>query len=137
MRVVFLSLSLACAPASAPAPAAVPAPEAAPVAASASASTPVPAAAVDASAALDPSPMLACASAADCMVTTFGGCCASCPSAPHAESKKHYESQQQVCAVIECSGVRLGKCDPVEDASLYSAGCAGGLCTLKRADGKR
>src|SRR5262245_49358795 len=76
---------------------------------------------------------VSCTVDADCVVTTFGGCCACCPSAPHALPKAKLDEQQQRCASASC-GVcsdRLA-CPHVDDTSAFTATCKDGTCNAQR-----
>jgi hypothetical protein len=74
---------------------------------------------------------------ADCIITNDSGCCSVCKSSPHVMTKKGYDDQQRICAVIDCSGGWKGKCDPVEDAAHFRAVCVANVCSFKRVAGKQ
>jgi hypothetical protein len=72
---------------------------------------------------------VSCTSDSDCVVTTFGGCCACCPSAPHAVPAEALDKQKGKCAVVECAACseRIG-CPSTEPESTFVAACKDGTC---------
>ena len=81
----------------------------------------------------------ACASDADCTVSTFPGCCM-CPqcseAAPFAIATRRLEAQLEHCKIIDCYRDPAcdlgGKCPPVEDPKHFRARCVEGSCELSR-----
>jgi hypothetical protein len=81
-----------------------------------------------------PRPPSVCSQDADCVLSTFEGCCGSCcPSPPHAAPRGTNEAAR--CAVIDCARPR---CDAVrcarapEAVDAYLAICRVGQCVAVR-----
>jgi hypothetical protein len=71
------------------------------------------------------SPANACKTDAECVLTTFSGCCSCCPCAAiRATTKKKDDEDRRVCAYVSC-----GSCDAPE------AGCV--ACTDPSREGMR
>jgi hypothetical protein len=74
-----------------------------------------------------------CSKDADCMVTNFGGCCASCSDTAHAMSTRDYQTQMHRCAILDCTAGEREVCPPIVSAELYRAVCRAGTCAgIKR-----
>lgn len=81
--------------------------------------------------AVEPVEPAECRSNADCVISTFAGCCGSCcPVQPYATTRETDASRQRRCAVIDCAAPVCGKvkCDKPRPASSLRAVCEGGRC---------
>jgi hypothetical protein len=73
----------------------------------------------------------ACQKDADCMLSTFPGCCESCSGGPYATSVANDRARRAQCARVDCAPPRLHEaCPPVEDATGYGAICRASACVL-------
>jgi hypothetical protein len=74
-----------------------------------------------------------CTSDADCVVTTFGGCCACCPDTPRAVPASKLEAQRTSCARADCATCsdRID-CPKTEPVSAFVARCQDGTCAALR-----
>ena len=75
---------------------------------------------------IDPEPE-PCATAADCQVTGFVGCCA-CDGEPRAVNRAALAKQTDICAVVECQCAGDCRCRHVADARDFDATCVHGRC---------
>ena len=76
-----------------------------------------------------PPPAPQCTADAQCVLSTFDGCCGSCCARlPHAVPRGVNEAAR--CAVIDCARPNCAavRCAPVADASQFVAACRGGRC---------
>lgn len=70
-----------------------------------------------------------CSADADCVVTTFSGCCAYCEGAPKAMAKSILEQQQNRCAAVDCKAPPENVlCAHHEPADAFVARCKDGTC---------
>jgi hypothetical protein len=77
-----------------------------------------------------------CQADAECVITTFDGCCGSCgcKDAPRAMRAADLKNEQARCAVVDCA---RPNCPPVacvrqEPASSFRAVCSAGACVAER-----
>src|SRR5262245_2937835 len=70
-----------------------------------------------------------CTSDAECVVTTWSGCCACCPGEPRALPSAKLEDQQKRCAAAACAACsdRLD-CPKSPPVSAFVARCNEGTC---------
>src|SRR5215471_6045301 len=70
-----------------------------------------------------------CTADADCVVTTWNGCCACCPSEPRALPSAKLDEQQKRCAAASCAACsdRLD-CPKSAPVSSFVAKCKDGTC---------
>jgi hypothetical protein len=75
-----------------------------------------------------------CASAADCTMTTFTGCCSCCEGAPRAMLKKELDRGQGQCAVVECQKACSAnlECPKNERLDAFTAICKQGTCVSEK-----
>ncbi len=72
-----------------------------------------------------------CRGSADCVISTFAGCCGSCcPVQPYATTRENDAAQQRRCAIVDCAAPACGKvkCDTPRPASALRAVCEAGRC---------
>jgi hypothetical protein len=72
---------------------------------------------------------ISCSSDAECVVTTFSGCCACCPGEPRAVPSAKLEAQQNRCAAAGCPACsdRL-ECPKASPVASFVAKCNDGTC---------
>jgi hypothetical protein len=70
-----------------------------------------------------------CTFDADCVLTTFSGCCDACPGKVRVSSKKRLEQDQEPCKERTCPKVETEPCTPV-DMSPYAAVCRLRACDM-------
>jgi hypothetical protein len=74
-----------------------------------------------------------CRSDAECVVTTFAGCCGSCcPPAPYAISAARLEQERARCALVDCARPAPcpDDCRPPPAPGETRAACVSGACRL-------
>jgi hypothetical protein len=71
-----------------------------------------------------------CTSDAQCVITTFSGCCGGCCPTARAMSKAALEADQKRCAVVDCEAPMCAAvvCEPPVPASALAAKCEAGRC---------
>lgn len=82
-----------------------------------------------------PPPTAACESNADCVMTTFAGCCGSCcPRTPYAISRTQLDQNQRRCAAVDCAAPNCAavRCAAAPDISEFRAVCSAGQCVAQR-----
>ena len=73
-----------------------------------------------------------CASAADCTMTTFSGCCSCCEAAPKAMLKSELDRHQGQCAVVDCAACKENvECAKNERLDAFTAVCKSGTCVAE------
>ncbi|MBI4816033.1 MAG: hypothetical protein HY791_07245 [Deltaproteobacteria bacterium] len=71
-----------------------------------------------------------CAVDQDCVITTFPGCCESCPLDPYGTTKRQLEVSRRLCAAMDCR-VRGGKCRPVASPDDFVTRCRASRCVAE------
>jgi hypothetical protein len=76
---------------------------------------------------------LACRTDADCLITTFGGCCG-CSYEPYAISRAAHEEEMMSCSVVQCGCVKPPcSCPEILDLKNYRAVCENNHCARRQA----
>ena len=76
---------------------------------------------------------LTCRTDADCLITTFGGCCG-CSYEPYAISRAALEEKTMSCAVVQCGCVKPPcSCPKTSDLRNYRAVCENNHCARREA----
>lgn len=74
-----------------------------------------------------------CSADADCVITTFAGCCACCDGAPHALPLHIAERERNRCAAVECRACSEGvQCAEHEPEGAFVARCKEGTCVSEK-----
>lgn len=78
----------------------------------------------------DEAPKPACAVAADCVVTTFSGCCGGCCPSVQAMSRRELAAEQRKCASVRCAQKMCAAmvCEEQPRPETIEAQCRDGRC---------
>ena len=74
-----------------------------------------------------------CTSHADCVLTTFSGCCSCCEGAPRAMMKTELDRAQGQCHAVECQSCKADlECPKNERLDSFNVLCKAGTCVTEK-----